>query len=89
MICVDFTRPYGTKADVQEVEKIEKQLDLTRELKKVWTTKVIVVPLIVAALATAVQAVEERLKTIGIKITELQKTLLINASRILQKVIEL
>ena len=89
MICVDFTRPYGTKADVQEVEKIEKQLDLTRELKKVWTTKVIVVPLIVAALATAVQAVEERLKTIDIKITELQKTLLINASRILQKVIEL
>ena len=64
-------------------------MDLTRELKKVWTTKVIVVPLIVAALATAVQAVEERLKTIDIKITELQKTLLINASRILQKVIEL
>lgn len=89
MIFIDFTIPYDTKIDVQEVEKIQKQLDLTRELNKVWSTKVIVVPLIVAALTTPVKAVEERLKTIGIRITELQKTVLINATSIVRKVLEL
>ena len=64
-------------------------MDLTRELNKVWSTKVIVVPLIVAALTTPVKAVEERLKTIGIRITELQKTVLINATSIVRKVLEL
>lgn len=89
MIFIDFTIPYDTKIDVQEVEKIQKQLDLTSELNKVWSTKVIVVPLIVAALATPVKAAEERLKTIGIRITELQKTVLINATSIVRKVLEL
>lgn len=89
MIFIDFTIPYDTKIDVQEVEKIQKQLDLTRELNKVWSTKVIVVPLIVAGLATPVKAAEERLKTIGIRITELQKTVLINATSIVRKVLEL
>lgn len=64
-------------------------MDLTRELNKVWSTKVIVVPLIVAGLATPVKAAEERLKTIGIRITELQKTVLINATSIVRKVLEL
>ena len=49
----------------------------------------IVVPLIVASLATPVKAVEERLKTICIRITELQKTVLINATSIVRKVLEL
>ena len=52
--------------------------------------KVIVVPLVVGALRTPAKELEKRLKTFGIetKITELQKTVLIHTSRILQKVIE-
>ena len=52
--------------------------------------KVIVVPLVVGALHTPAKELEKRLKTFGIetKITELQKTVLIHTSRILQKVIE-
>ena len=87
---IDFAIPYDTRVDDKEVEKIEKYLDLTRERKKVWNMKVIVVPLVVGALGTPAKEQEKRLKTtyIEIKITELQKTVLIHTSRILQKVIE-
>ena len=53
--------------------------------------KVIVVPLLLGALGAPAKELEKRLKTIGIetKITELQKTVLIHTSRILQKVIEM
>ena len=63
---------------------------MTRELKKVWNMKVTMVPLVVGALGTPAKALEKRLKNIGteIKITELQKTFLINTSRILRKVLE-
>ena len=87
---IEFAIPYDTRVDDKEVEKIEKYLDLARELKKVWNMKVTVVPLVVEALGTLAEALEKRLKTIGIetKITELQKTVLIHTSRILQKVLE-
>ena len=51
--------------------------------------KVIVVLLVVGAVGTPAKEPEKRLKTIGIetKTTELQKTVLIHTSRILQKVI--
>ena len=86
----DFAIPYDTRVNDKEVEKIEKYLDLARELKKVWNMKVTVVPLVVEALGTPAKALEKRLKTIGIetKINELQKTVLIHTSRILRKVLE-
>ena len=66
-------------------------MDLTRELKKKWNMKVIVVPLVAGALGIPAKELEKRLKTIGTetKITELQKTVLINTRRILQKVTEM
>ena len=70
---IDFTIPYDTRVDNEEVEKIEKYLDLARELKKVWNIKVAVVLLVVETLGKPPKALEKRLKTIGIetKITEL------------------
>ena len=87
---IDFAIPYDTRGDDKEVEKIERYLDLARELKKVWNMKVIVVPLVVGALGTPAKELEKRLKTIGIEteITELEKTVLIHTSRILLKVTE-
>ena len=83
----DFAIPFDTRVDDKEVEKIEKYLDLARELKKVWNMKVAVVPLVVGALGTPAKALKKRLKIIVIetKITELQQTVLINTRRILQK----
>ena len=82
---IDFTIPYDTIVDDKEVEKIEKHLDLARKLKKVWNMKVRVVLFVVGALDTPAKALEKILNAIGIdtKITELQKTVLIHASRIL------
>ena len=70
---IDFTIPYDTRVDNKEIEKIEKYLNLARELKKVWNIKVAVVLLVVEALGKPPKALEKRLKTIGIetKITEL------------------
>ena len=48
----DFTIPYDTRVDDKKVEKIEKYLDLARELKKVWHVEVTVIPLLVGALGT-------------------------------------
>ena len=64
--------PYNTRVDDKEVEKIEKYLDLARELKKLWNMKVIVVRLVVGALGTPAKELEKRSKTVGIetKITE-------------------
>ena len=87
---IDFAIPFDTRVYDVKVEKIEKYLDLARELKKVWNMKVIVVPLKVGALGTPAKELEKRLTTIciQIKITELLKTVLIHTSRILRKVIE-
>ena len=82
--------PYDTRIDDKKIEKIEKYLDLARELKEVWNMKVTVVSLVVGALGTPAKQLEKRLKTIGIeaKITGVQKTVLIHTSRILPKAIE-
>ena len=70
---IDFAILYDTKVDDKEGEKIEKYLNLARELKKVWNMKATVLPLGVGALGKPAKALEKRLKTIGIeiKITEL------------------
>ena len=52
---IDFTTPYDTRVDGKEVKKIEKYLDLARELKKVWNMKVTLIPLVVGAPAISVK----------------------------------
>ena len=49
---IDFAIRYNPSVDDKEVEKIEKYLDLARELKKVWNMTVIMVLLVVGALGT-------------------------------------
>ena len=85
-----FAIPFETRVVDMEVEKIEKYLDLSRELKKMWNMKVTVVSLVVGALVNPAKSLEKRLETIDIetKITELQNYVLIHSSRILQKFIE-
>ena len=65
-------------------------MDLVRELKKLSNMNVTMVPLVVGALDTSTKTLEKRLKIIGLeaKINELQKSVLIHTSRILQKVQE-
>ena len=55
-----FAILHDTRVDDKEIEKIEKYLDLARELKKVWNIKVTEVPLVVGVLGTPAKALEKR-----------------------------
>ena len=58
---IDYAIPYDKSVDDKEVEKIEENLDLVRELKKVRFMKMSVVPLVVVALGTPTKSLEKRL----------------------------
>ena len=56
---IDFAIPYDTRVDDKKIEKIEKYLLLTRELKKVWNMKVTMVSLVLGVLGTPAKALEK------------------------------
>lgn len=80
MIVIDKEHHECLKIDVMEVEKIEKNLGLSRKLKKVWNMKVTAFPLVVGTLGTPANALDKLLKTVGI---ETKITVLIHTSRTL------
>ena len=49
---VDFTVLADHRIKLKENEKIDKYLDLARELKKLWNMKVTVIPIVIGALGT-------------------------------------
>ena len=49
---VDFAVPADHRINLKESEKKDKYLDLARELKRVWNTKVTTVPIVIGALGT-------------------------------------
>ena len=75
---VKFAVPFDSRV-VEKKEKIEKYQDLARELKKIWNTKVKVVPIVLGSLGTIPPLLTNRLEGIGIRtrIVELQKTALL------------
>ena len=49
---VDFAVPADHTINLKECEKKDKYLDLARELKKLWNTKVTIVPIVIGAFGT-------------------------------------
>ena len=49
---VDFAVPADHKVKMKESKKRDKYLDLARELKKEWNTKVMVIPIVIVVLST-------------------------------------
>ena len=49
---MDFAISEEYRVKMKENKKIDKYLDLARELKRLWNMKVMMVPIIVEALAT-------------------------------------
>ena len=49
---IDFAIPHDSRVDSKEIEKIEKNQDLVRELKRLWDMKVVVIPKVLGALGT-------------------------------------
>ena len=62
---IPFACPYDGRVDIKELEKIEH--GLVRELKKIWSMKVKVIPLMITALGTTPIKLRNGLNEIGIE----------------------
>ena len=77
------------RVKLKESEKRNKYLDVARELKKLWSMKVTVIPIVTGALGTVNQGliqVHEDLEIRGR--VEIQTTALLRSARILRRVLE-
>ena len=87
---MDFAVPADHRVKLKENEKIDKYLDLDRELKKLWNMKVKVIPTVVGALGTVPKGLEKGLESLEIRgrIETIQNTALLQSARILRRVLE-
>ena len=60
--------PGDQNIKVKELEKITKYQDLRLQVQTLWDVKATVIPIVVAALGTICEELENHLKTIGITI---------------------
>ena len=87
---VDFAVPAGDRINLKEIEKKNKYLDLSRELKKLWNLKVTIVPIVVGALGTVTNVLLKGLEDleVGGRVKTIQTTALLRTARILRRVLE-
>ena len=57
-----FAVPAGHRVKIKEREKINKFLDLAREMKKLWNMRIKVMPLVPIALGTVPKDLEKGLE---------------------------
>ena len=90
-IIVDIAVCGDSRICHKEKEKVENYQDLTREIKRIWNLRnVIVVPVIVGALGSIIKKLDEWIKKldISIAIELLQKTKILGTDRILRIVLD-
>ena len=85
---VDFAVPVDHREKIKENEKRGKHLDLSREFKKLWNMKGMVIP--IGALGTIPKGLVRRLEDldIGRRAEAIQTTALLRSARILRRVLE-
>ena len=83
--------PADVEVVEKEEEKIEKYRDLAREVAKLWNVRVKIIPVVIAALGTIPNDLEERINEMGIslKTAQIQMSVLLGTARILRKVLEI
>ena len=76
---------------VKELEKITKYQDLRLQVQTLWDVKATVIPIVVGALGTICEELENHLKTIGITIVIscLQKAALLGTAFILRRIFDI
>ena len=52
---MDFTVPAGHTIKLKENKKKDKYLDLARELKKLWSMKVSIIPIVIGVFGTVTE----------------------------------
>ena len=86
----DFAVPRDRRIEELEKEKIGKYQDLRRELQKIWSVRVNIIPLVFGTLGATLKQFSNRLKETGTsaKIGQVQKIVLLGTARISRKVLE-
>ena len=64
---MDFDVPADHRLQLKEYEKRDKNLDLARELKKLWNMKVTFIPILIDALGTVTKGLIQGLEDLEIK----------------------
>ena len=87
-LLVDFAVPADHRVKIKESEKINKYIDLARELRKLWNMKV--VPIVIGVLGTVPKSLEKNLGELEVRgrIETIQSTALLGSARILRRVRE-
>ena len=87
MINITVLRDQNMK--VKKLEKITKYEDLRLQVQRLWAVRTIVLPIVVGALGTVSEELENQLKTIGIPIiiSCLHKVALVGTAFILRRVL--
>ena len=83
--------PADHKGKIKESGKIDKYLDLARELKNLWNMKVTVIQITIRTLGTVSKGLEKRLGKLESKgkIETIQTTILLKSARLLMRVLEI
>ena len=87
---VDFAVPADHRINLKESDKKDKNLDLVRELKKLWNMKVTIVPIVIGALGTITKRLLKGLEDLEVsgRVETIQTTALLRTARILRRVLE-
>ena len=75
---------------LKECEKKDKYLDLAREMKKLWNTKVTIIPIVTGAFGTVTKGLLKGLEDLEVdrRVETIQTTALWRTARILRRVVE-
>ena len=63
---VDFGVPVDHRIKLKECEKRDKNLDLARELKKLWNKKVTIIPIVIGAFGTVTKGLLKGLEDLEV-----------------------
>ena len=64
---MDYVVPVDHRITLKEGEKISEYMDAARELKKLWSMKVAVTPIVIGALGTDTKGLVQRLEDLEIR----------------------
>ena len=88
---IDFAVLEDSRIEEKEKEKMKKYQDLRKELQMIWNVRVKIIPLVVGSLGAIPKQFCKRLEENGItaEIRQVQKSVLLETTRILRKVLEI
>ena len=87
---VDFADLANHRIKQKECEKKDKYLDLARELKKLWTMQVKIIPIVIGAFGRVTKGLLKGLEDleVGGRVETIQTTALLRTARKLRRVLE-